>query len=233
MKIVCISDTHSLHYRMTEKVPYGDFLLHAGDLMNSGRDAEDIVEFLDWFAAFPHPHKIFIAGNHDHYFEKRPEQAKGFIDDKNAELLAAGLPQLIYLQDSEIVINGLKFYGSPWQPEFCNWAFNVPRGEELEKIWAKIPDDTDVLITHGPPKGILDWTQYDKLNVGCEALLPRVMKIKPKLHLFGHIHEAYGVHEENGTTFVNASINNLRYSPINKPFVFDFDVLTKKLTENI
>jgi len=229
MRIVCISDTHTLQKGMKHSIPFGDVLLHAGDVMDSGYDPQDIWYFVNWFGELPHKHKIFIAGNHDRWFENRPEHAKQFVDDKNKELVERGLPPITYLFDEEIVIDGLKFYGSPWQPEFCNWAFNLYRGPDLQQVWAKIPDDTDVLITHGPPMGILDFTEYDKESVGCEMLMERINKVKPMLHLFGHIHEAYGVEEKDGTIFCNASICTLRYHPINKPFVFDFDPITGAL----
>ena len=93
-----------------------------------------------------------------------------------------------YLCDESLTLDGVKFYGSPWQPRFFDWAFNKDRGAPLKAIWDKIPLDTDVLITHGPPHGILDLT-FDKIKAGCEELLLAVQRIKPKVHVFGHIHE--------------------------------------------
>jgi len=231
MRIVCISDTHTLQDNMTADIPEGDVLLHAGDVMNSGYDASDIFYFLDWFGALPHKHKIFIAGNHDRLFENDPKAVKDIIDKKNGVLKSSKKKKITYLEDSEIVIDGVKFYGSPYQPEFCNWAFNVNRGPDIKRVWDKIPLDTDVLITHGPPYGILDWTEYDRLNVGCEMLMPKILEVKPKIHLFGHIHEAYGVKVVDDTTFVNASICTLRYRPINKPIVFDYHPENKLVVE--
>jgi len=216
---------------MTADIPEGDVLLHAGDVMNSGYDASDIFYFLDWFGALPHKHKIFIAGNHDRLFENDPKAVKDIIDKKNGVLKSSKKKKITYLEDSEIVIDGVKFYGSPYQPEFCNWAFNVNRGPDIKRVWDKIPLDTDVLITHGPPYGILDWTEYDRLNVGCEMLMPKILEVKPKIHLFGHIHEAYGVKVVDDTTFVNASICTLRYRPINKPIVFDYHPENKLVVE--
>lgn len=224
MRLVCISDTHSLEWKMTSEVPDGDILLHAGDIMNSGYDSTNIIDFCRWYSAFPHKHKIFIAGNHDRMFERNPELARGIVSN---------YPNITYLQDESVTVEGLKIYGSPWQPEFCNWAFNLDRGADLKRVWDKIPEDTDVLITHGPPMGILDLVQYDKIHVGCEELLPRIKKIKPMLHLFGHIHETYGVFVEDETTYVNASICTLRYDPINKPIVFDYHPEIKSLIEII
>lgn len=225
MRLVCISDTHALHRaafgrEKPDTLPEGDILLCAGDITNVG-DVRDVYNFGEYFKKTNFKHKITIAGNHDFCFENQRLHAQELLN----------IAGWTYLHDNEVVIDGLKFYGSPWQPEFCNWAFNLPRGERLARVWDNIPLDTDVLITHGPPHGILDFTCYDKLHVGCEELLPRVMKIKPMLHLFGHIHETHGVHIENGTTYVNASICTLKYAPTNKPIVFDFDVITGELNE--
>ena len=219
-RIVCISDTHTLHDRI--EVPEGDILLHAGDIMNSGYDSFDVFAFCNWYDSLPHKHKIFIAGNHDRFFENYPDKIPGILEK---------YPNILYLQDKEVVVEGIKIYGSPWQPAFCSWAFNLSRGEELKKVWNKIPDDTDLLITHGPPFGILDKTIYTNENAGCEELLPVVKKIKPILHLFGHIHEGYGVSVENDITFVNASVCTLKYNPSNPAIVFDLDLETKTLIQ--
>jgi hypothetical protein len=125
-----------------------------------------------------------------------------------------------YLEDSGIEIAGVKFWGSPWQPEFYDWAFNLPRGQALADKWALIPDDIDVLITHGPPLGILDQVITGD-HVGCADLLEAVQLIKPKVHIFGHIHEGYGRIEQNGTVFINASVCTARYRPINPPIVVE------------
>lgn len=211
MKVVCISDTHTDHRQMFHEIPSGDVLLHAGDIMSYGWEEEEITDFLDWFEALPHQHKIFIAGNHDRYFEKYPEDIEEMMKD---------YPSITYLKDSYTIVEGYKIYGSPYQPWFYDWAFNVERGEEIAKVWAKIPDDVDILITHGPVHGVLDKVLRGEL-VGCEDLLNRVKEINPKLHLCGHIHEAYGKREIDGTVFVNASICTLSYIPSNKPIVVE------------
>ena len=133
-----------------------------------------------------------------------------------------------YLQDSEVTIDGIKFYGSPWQPEFYNWAFNLPRGEKLAQKWAEIPDNTDVLITHGPAYGILDYAPMGG-HVGCEELYKRISDIKPKIHVCGHIHNSYGQKTIDGIEFLNASVLNDRYEYAHKPIVVDFDIETKKV----
>jgi hypothetical protein len=134
---------------------------------------------------------------------------------------------VIYLEDNERTVAGLRIYGSPWQPEFYSWAFNLPRGPELKAKWDMIPDGLDILVTHGPPLGHGDMTfGYDgrmpKGSVGCADLKDAVFRAKPKLHIFGHIHSGYGVTEEGGTKFVNASSCNENYDALNKPIVMDY-----------
>jgi len=208
-KIVTISDTHSLHNQVN--IPDGDILLCAGDITNKG-DLSDVTRFNYFLSGLPHKHKVSIAGNHDFCFE-----------DGRKDHARKDLSVCEYLCDEWVNVDGLKIYGSPWQPWFYDWAFNLQRGQELKEKWAMIPDDTDILITHGPPMGILDYTLMDKKNVGCQDLLDRINEIKPKLHLFGHIHEGYGTDKIGETLFVNASTCTLRYQPINKPIVIIYD----------
>ncbi len=189
MKIVCISDTHSRH-DLTE-VPDGDILVHAGDITVRG-SLDDVESFDRWLGTLPHRYKVVICGNHDFCFQKAPSEAR------------ARITNAIYLEDSGCEIEGLKFYGSPWQPWFGGWAFNLPRGDALAAVWSLIPTGLDVLITHGPPEGILDLTRHGEA-VGCRDLLDRVLEVQPRLHVFGHIHEAAGQRIVEGITFVNAS----------------------------
>jgi predicted phosphohydrolase len=205
LRLVCLSDLHSLN--PVFPIPEGDVLVIAGDVCGYGTLAE-IKAFDAFLGRLPHPHKLLIAGNHDWPFARVPEQA------------IALLRHATYLQDSGIDINGIKFWGSPWQPEFCNWAFNLPRGAPLAKVWAKIPSDTDVLVTHGPPYGVLDQVPGGE-HVGCEELLKALPRVRPKVHIFGHIHEGYGVLEQDGTIFVNASTCNERYRPVNAPVIIN------------
>ena len=208
-KIVCLSDTHNYHEQI--RVPDGDILIHAGDATGRGTITE-IEEFNFWFAKLPHEHKILIAGNHDWLFEISNAAARRLLDDS-----------IIYLEDSAVEIGDLKIYGSPWQPRFYDWAFNLMRGAELAEKWRLIPADTDVLITHGPPNGILDEVsrQYFAENTGCEELRKRVEVVRPKLHVFGHIHCGYGQVERFGVKFVNAANCNEEYQPVNAPIVID------------
>jgi Icc-related predicted phosphoesterase len=220
-KIVFISDTHGKHkYLKSDKnnnlLGSGDFLIHAGDISNVGLDYE-ISDFLEWFSETDFTYKIFIAGNHDFYFEKNNKIAKKYEDDG-----------VIYLFDNEITIDGIKFYGSPWQPEFYNWAFNLPRGEKLAEKWANIPNDTDILITHGPAYQMLDHT-ITNMQVGCADLFHKIMEVKPKIHVCGHIHWAYGQKHFNGVEFLNASSLNEDYQYQNSPIIITFDTETKQI----
>ncbi len=209
MRIVCISDTHNCHDQIN--VPDGDILIHAGDATTVG-NVEQIKAFNRWFANLPHKHKVFIAGNHDWLFENDNNFARSLLDKS-----------IVYLQDSFVEIDGLKIYGSPWQPRFYDWAFNLNRGAELAEKWKLIPHDTDILITHGPPFGILDEVprKYFVENTGCEELRKVVETIKPKLHIFGHIHCGYGQTEQFGVKFVNASTCDEEYNPTQPPIIVE------------
>jgi len=187
--IVCVSDTHGRHEEVA--IPDGDVLVHAGDLTREGW-LEEVAQFDSWLASLPHKHKVVVCGNHDWCFQETPGQARAL------------LRHAVYLQDEAAVVAGLRFYGSPWQPWFLDWAFNLPRGSELAAKWAMIPEDTEVLVTHGPPAGVLDLTKRGE-RPGCADLLDRVRAVRPRLHVFGHIHEAAGVIRDGETLFVNAS----------------------------
>lgn len=205
MRIVCLSDTHNRQGRFP--VPDGDLVVHAGDFSSMGRRNE-VERFVDWFSGLPHRHKVFIAGNHDWLFEREPETARSLVGS------------VTYLEDSEVVIEGLRIWGSPWQPEFFNWAFNLPRGPALRAKWQRIPTGVDLLLTHGPPLGILDVVPRGDA-VGCEELRAELARIRPRLHVFGHIHHSYGQLEVDGTRYVNAAICNEAYLPVNPAVVVD------------
>jgi Icc-related predicted phosphoesterase len=203
MKIIFISDTHGQHDLLD--LPEGDMIIHAGDVSSRGTRHE-ITKFLAWFKKLDYRHKIFIAGNHDFFFELAE------IDDIKAQI-----PEnVVYLKDTGVKVEGLNIWGSPIQPWFNNWAFNRQRGKEIKDYWDKIPQNLDILITHGPPKGILDMTLRGE-SVGCEDLYDAIMQVKPKVHVFGHIHEAYGEESTNGVQFINASVLNLQYQLVNLP----------------
>jgi len=220
MKVTFISDTHTKQRYVN--LPGGDLLIHAGDIMNSGYSKHDITEFCEWFEAQDYKHKIFIAGNHDRMFENHPLESETIVKDYT----------VTYLQDEEIMTDGVKLYGTPWQPEFYNWAFNLPRtSKELEEKWNAIPKNTDILITHGPPQGHLDISgpPHNEGNLGCELLRVKVDEQPPKIHVFGHIHGSYGYKFQNGTHFINASVLNERYEQVNKPLTIDWNPETNEL----
>lgn len=237
MRITLISDTHTKHRQLTDgMLPGGDLLLHTGDIMNSGYSANEVLDFFGWFNSLKqYEDKIFIAGNHDRLFQNDP----AFI----RELIEPYEIGITYLEDEEYVLyfdgpNGefeednIRIYGSPWQPEFYNWAFNLPRnGEELEAVWNKIPPRTDILMTHGPAQGFLDTSgpPWNEPNLGCELLTKRIAEIKPKIHVCGHIHGGYGYRFHNGTHYFNASILNERYEYRNKPITFDWNKDTNEI----
>lgn len=207
MKIVAISDTHCRHKSI--QLPKGDVLVHAGDISYKGTPSE-VADFLHWFSSLPFQHKLFIAGNHDFYFERT---APALIQ----KAITAGVT---YLNDSGVCINGIHIWGSPVTPWFYNWAFNRRRGAEIARHWALIPADTNLLLTHGPPFGILD-SVVNENHVGDKDLLRKIETVKPAVHVCGHIHESYGVLKRRGTTFINASVLNEKYELVNKPVVFE------------
>jgi predicted phosphohydrolase len=188
VRIVAVADTHLRHGELV--IPDGDVLIHAGDLCERG-GLDEVRATARWLAALPHAHKVVIAGNHDWAFVHDPAAARALFDG------------MTYLEDEEVTVGGLRCYGSPWQPYFCNWAFNLRRGEALAAVWAKIPVGLDVLITHGPPAGFGDLTWSER--VGCEDLRRRVAAVKPRLHLFGHIHEDGGLWRDGETVFANVT----------------------------
>lgn len=208
MQIVIISDTHGQHEAL--QLPPGDVLLHAGDVSGRGKP-EEVKSFVNWFAAQPHAHKVFIAGNHDFYFER-----------ETSDNIQAILPSnIIYLNDSGTTINGIHIWGSPVTPWFFDWAFNRQRGSDIQQHWDLIPANTDILLTHGPVHGILDKTTRGE-RVGCQDLLSKVLSIQPHYCICGHIHEAYGMEEQAGTTFINASVLDERYRLVHEPVVVDW-----------
>lgn len=198
MIIDCISDLHGCKPALQG----GDLLIVAGDL--TARDTPfEYFKFFNWIANTPYKKIIVIAGNHD-----------GLAQSE--DLLSIGKNDFEYLQDSGTEYEGLKIWGSPWTPEFCNWHFMKEKGEPMKAVWDLIPLDTDILITHGPPFGVLD--KNTRNRCGCVQLIDRIPLLNNlKLHVFGHIHEGYGQENIRGTTFVNASIMNGNYKPVNKP----------------
>ena len=212
MKLVIISDTHCTQ----PAVPDGDVLIHCGDHTYRGTYREAMPAF-EWLNNLPHRHKIVIAGNHELGWEPENNARAMYVKDRVLE----ACPNLTYLEDSDIVIDGVKFWGSPYQPQFYNWAFQKARGAELQRHWAQIPDDTDVLITHGPPKGFGDMNLRDE-RFGDEDLLARVLTVKPDIHCYGHAHHGYGQWFHEGIHFINAAILNEQYMVANAPVEVEY-----------
>jgi Icc-related predicted phosphoesterase len=222
MKITFISDTHNKHNQITEQLSGGDLLIHAGDISSMGYEHE-IRQFCKWFDKLDNYNvKVFIAGNHDWGFQENPEKTMEIVNSYKS---------IDYLQDSFLgygkdVDNYVKIYGSPWQPEFHHWAFNSPKnGEELEQKWNDIPEDVDILITHGPAFGYLDKSgpPHNEPLLGCELLVKKIKQIKPKIHVCGHIHGGYGYVFDGDTHFINASVLNEQYYYVNKPLTVEWN----------
>lgn len=226
-----ISDTHNKHNQLNGFLEGGEVLIHAGDI--SGRGTQKEVEsFFNWYDSdnLNYDFKLFIAGNHDFLFERELDKAKGIL---------TGHKSIDYIQDELITLfkkdedeeEEIKIWGSPWSPRFYDWAFNLDRNSDIMRSkWNMIPDDIDILITHTPPHGLLDSnTYYEKC--GDELLMERIKEIKPKICVFGHIHEANGYHydAENGIHFINASILDHRYIFRNRPLSFNWDSKTNEI----
>lgn len=226
MKVVAISDTHGLHSQMEHELPEGDLLIHAGDLTNVGRKVE-VEDVFNWFKSISNRYThgiVFVAGNHDRSFDSKFNLESQTDKPIWLQKLFSTLPSNIhYLENNSVNINGINIWGSPTTPWFHGdrWAFNRHRGPEIKEIWDTIPTNTDIVVTHGPVYGKLDFTEYDKLYVGCFELQKRLYEVKPKYHIGGHIHEGYGMTYDENTTYINASTCNLHYEPVNTPIEFD------------
>lgn len=189
MRIVAVADTHLFHDQLA--VPDGDVFIHAGDMCRHGNLAELRIA-ARWITGLPHRHKVIVAGNHDWAFVHEPARARALFGDCH------------YLEDREVTLEGLRFYGSPWQPAFHDWAFNLPRGEPLTAVWRKIPHGLDVLVTHSPPEGVGDRSPVGG-RAGCVDLRRRLVEVAPRLHLFGHIHQDGGAWRAGATLHANVT----------------------------
>ncbi len=215
-KIVAISDVHNRFHNLV--IPECDLLLSAGDYSFHGEIAV-VKSFHEWLNEQPAKHIISGQGNHEVAVEK---------DFARAEQVAKlACPRVHFVEEEEVIIDGIKIWCSPITPNFFGWAWNRARGEEIKSHWDKIPVDTNILMTHGPPYRILDTTNYVdgtiKERVGCQDLLDAVKRIKPRLHVFGHIHTGHGMHEEDGTTFYNVSICDDHYAPTNPVTIINYE----------
>jgi Icc-related predicted phosphoesterase len=225
-RITFVSDTHNKHNHVPAAwFPGGDILIHAGDISSMGYEHE-IRQFCKWFSKIPgYDHKVFIAGNHDWGFQNNAE--------KVAEILAE-YPGIDYIQDEMYVAGedwetSIRIYGSPWQPEFYNWAFNLPRkGEELKEKWKAIPSDAHIVVTHGPAHGHVDRISGQYENLGCELLTERLAENKNMIHVCGHIHTGYGHSKTEHTNFFNASVLDERYAVAHRPITIDWNPETNE-----
>ena len=226
MKITFISDTHNQHKKLDSSLPGGDLIIHGGDISSMGYKHE-IQQFLKWFNGLDnYTHKIFISGNHDWGFQNNPTMCKELLEFYD---------KVTYLEDNMEVIGedyqtAVKVWGSPWQPEFYNWAFNLPRkGEELKNKWDLIPSDIDILITHGPSFGKVDKVIGEYDNLGFELLTERIQTIKAKIHVCGHIHSGYGYVFDGQTHYINASVLDENYYFTQKPLSVEWNKETNEI----
>ena len=252
MRITHISDTHNKHKQLNGKLPGGDILIHSGDITSIGREHE-VGEFVKWFNGIDnYTNKIFIAGNHDltfeseillknksEYFDRKPYKNTNPSMGKPQwleTLLESYLnPNVFYLENSFVELDQIKIWGSPITPTFgYGWAFNKDRGHDINEVWNKIPNDSDIVITHGPIYGYCDRAANTNQNVGCADLYHRLREIQPHLHFSGHIHEAYGWKTMGLTSWYdlqafNGCSCNLRYEAENNPITFDYNFSTGEI----
>ncbi len=213
MKIISLSDTHE--FQKDLHVPDGDILIHCGDF-SLAASIDGLIDFNNWLGTLPHAYKVVIAGNHDRY--------------RNT-LLRKTITNAIYLENESVEIEGLKIWGSPYTPSFSGMrrglSFYRTPGKQMGKIWKRIPQDVDILVTHGPPVGILDRVMRGN-DIGNHAgdgmLAANLCRLNNCLiHMFGHIHEGYGIlNIEGGRTYINCSVVNEDYNMINQPIIIEY-----------
>lgn len=200
MRLLHLSDTHNFHRQLID-LPKADMIIHSGDMSMVGTSNE-VLDFIEWFSELDYKYKIFIGGNHDFSLEgKNPNTIQGFLPEN-----------CYYLCNSGVTIEGVKYWGVPF-------FFADDVSGDYFKMITQIPNDTEILITHRPPLGVLDYA--DNLSYGCPDLLDAISTIRPQYNLFGHIHDSYGIEKSKHTTFINAAIVDANYQLLNEPFVFD------------
>jgi Icc-related predicted phosphoesterase len=207
VKIVCLSDTHGLHRKV--HVPPGDLLIHAGDFTLFSKSQPEIRDFNAWLGELPHRHKIVIPGNHEFAFEENPR-------------LSRVVSNAVFLIDEAVEVGGFRVWGSPLTPLYGG-AFGRSAAADRAHIYSAIPEGTDILVTHGPPFGVLDRPSGTDRCDGCRELLAAVSRIQPRLHIFGHIHGGYGTYGANGTVFVNAALCGESGGIEQQPIVIDLE----------
>jgi Icc-related predicted phosphoesterase len=214
-KIVAFSDTHGQHWALRGKwkIPDGDILIFAGDYTAGDIGKYSVREWLKWLDSQPFEHKIFVSGNHDGAAQKWPREFWDMVKE---------FPSVTYLEDEEVTIQGLTFWGCPWTPTFFNWHFMATEDEIAEKL-KPVPENIDVLITHGPPDSVLDKNDGG-VHCGSTALMDRISRVHPLVHIFGHIHQqefapvrATYRNGEFWTTFCNVGVLDEEYKLVRGP----------------
>jgi Icc-related predicted phosphoesterase len=209
MKIVALSDTHGSHRSVN--MPQGDIVIHCGDYTRRS-NYPGTLDFIQWYSNLKFSYKILIAGNHDRFTEKRKQDFFEIINGRG----------IIYLENQSVQIGNNKFFGSPYTQKFVGiGSFTYSNEHETRKIWNLIPEDTNILLTHGPAKGFRDFSKTENKHTGCDVLLEHILKIKCPYHIFGHIHESYGIEANEDTVFINASLVNGAEELINKPVIIE------------
>lgn len=209
MIIVGLSDTHGKHHSVV--VPKGDAIIHCGDISHKSNLCE-VTDFIKWFAGLNFQYKILVAGNHDRLIRKRKPEFFELINESHIE----------YLENSLARINGFSVFGSPYTLNSTGiGAFTYNDDLEAQRIWSNIPEKVDILVTHAPPRGLRDFSIAENNNSGCKVLRDKVLSVKPRFHIFGHIHEAYGIEHFEGSVFINASLTNGSEEIVNNPVVFE------------
>lgn len=216
MKVVAISDVHCKWNKLI--IPECDLLISAGDYSFLG-EPHVVKDFHKWFSKQPAKHKISLQGNHEKQVEKNFAISKQIAEE--------ACPGIHFIDEGLVEVEGTKIWCSAITPFFCNWAWNRYPGDEIQKHWDRIPDGMDIVVTHGPVFGILDSLmnfngqkcEWEEKHLGCPQLLKRVLEVKPKLHIGGHIHPGYGMKTQDGITFINAAICDDSYNAVNQPIV--------------
>jgi Icc-related predicted phosphoesterase len=230
MKIVAFSDTHGKHEQL--EIPSGDVLIFAGDSNVASKNKFE--KWIEWFKSHSHPIKIFIAGNHDWFYEKQISNMIRYFDNHEVNYRPKDTiytEGLFYLENNSVTINVpvisgdgeidniLKIYGTPYTPTFYNWAFMADE-DKLEYIYSNIPNDTDILVTHGPAKYTLDLNRFRESR-GSKALLYKIMNdLNLKAHIFGHIHPTYEIDRQSGVSR-NVGVLNEDYNLVWKPTIIE------------
>lgn len=210
MIIVALSDTHGNHHAVD--VPQGDIIIHCGDITRKSNTAE-VTDFIRWFAGLNFQYKILVAGNHDRFIRKKKPEFLELARSHN----------ITYLENTSIRINGYSIFGSPFSHNYGGLgAFTYFDTLGAERIWNLIPENINILVTHAPPRGFRDFSKTENNNAGCQVLRERVLSIKPRYHIFGHIHESYGTETHGNSVFINASLSNGSGEIVNKPVVLEF-----------